>query len=45
VDRAREPIRGLADSKVEGVPWMLCNRGGPVERGPADIDAVADAIR
>ena len=34
--------RGL---EVERVLWVLCNRGGPGERVPADIDAVADAIR
>jgi glyoxylase-like metal-dependent hydrolase (beta-lactamase superfamily II) len=42
MDRARESIRGLADLDVERV---LCYHGGPVEGGPANIDAVADAMR
>jgi glyoxylase-like metal-dependent hydrolase (beta-lactamase superfamily II) len=41
MDRARESVRGLADLDVERV---LCYHGGPVEAGPADVGAVADAM-
>lgn len=42
MDRARESIRTLANLDVERV---LCYHGGLVEATPADINAVADAMR